>query len=586
MNKISLYLKNIIFSLHILWQASPWLLFSKMGTSALSISIMYIELVLIRNIINVLSNANDKSVFVYISLLCVASLVGSFCSKINKQINYYYEDKINLYLDNILVCKISNMKYSLFDESKTLNKITDAWDLINTIKVLPELSFTFLTGIGKAIVSLIIISHLNIFLCIAVVLFTVVSNLLYKKANELKWSTDRESITNVRMMDYYKECLGQNFFFNLKIFDYASFFIEKYLSVWKNWYRKRNDLAKSEIVLSLCAVLLLSVSEIAVMVLSLFLFIAQRILIGDVIYYFSIVQELEIACEELVFGGSSLIYSLKEITYVRELLDLDSKDELGDREIPETFNITFDGVWFRYPDQEEYVLRDCNFTIEKNEVVGLVGRNGAGKSTIVKLILALYIPCRGRILLNGVNYSEFDVAEIRKKMGVMFQDYNKYSMSVKENIIISEIEEANNTKMLNNAISYSGCDELLSKFNDNIDIQLTKRFDKEGVELSAGQWQKIALARSFFGEKKIYLLDEPSSAMDPITEDKIIQAFEKMVQNSSGIIVTHRLSSICFVDKILVLDEGKIVESGTPEELLKIGGIYASFYSVQAKRYT
>ncbi len=329
----------------------------------------------------------------------------------------------------------------------------------------------------------------------------------------------------------------------------------------------------------------MALSECILMLTLIYKFLMKKVLLGDVIYYYSIIQELKNACDGLVFGGSSLIYALNELMYVRELLEFDCSDNLSETRLLEPYEITFENVWFKYPEKNNYILKDCNFTIKNNEVVGLVGRNGSGKSTIIKLLLGLYEPSEGRILLNGIDYKEYNISEIRKKIGIMFQDFCRYSLSFKENIIISELELAENIDMIENAIDNSGCKSILKKINNDLDAQLTKRFYENGVEFSTGQWQKIALARSFFGKKIFYLLDEPSSALDPVSEDKILIAFEKMIKGKSGIIVTHRLSSLNFVDKILVLENGKIIESGTPHQLLELNGLYADFYYRQANKY-
>lgn len=590
MNKIKAYVKNIVFSFQILFKASIKLLIAKTVISILSISTTFFELMLIRNIINSISNDIQRStrkqlIVIYIILLCITVIILNFSGKISTHINYYYEDQINLYLDNVLVNKISRIKYPLFDESKILNKIADSWELINTVKALPELMFTFITGLGKIFVSLLVLANLSTWASVIIIILVLISVLLYKKVNEARWTTERESIGHIRKMNYYKDCLGLGYTSYLKLFNYSSFFINKYTDVWKIWNMQRKKLSKYTIVISLSSVILLSIAELSVLYLSLYSFIINVLLIGDVIYYFSIVQELKAASEEFVYSGSSLLYALDELTCVRELINMDSVDELGSLSVSESYEITFKNVWFKYPEQKNYVLQNCNFTLGSNEVIGLVGRNGAGKSTIVKLILALYEPTKGSILLNGINYNKYNVSELRKKIGVMFQDYNRYSLSLKENIILSELESHENNQMLKEAIESSGCADLMPKFKNDICSQLTKRFDESGIELSVGQWQKVALARSFFGNKVIYLLDEPSSSLDPIAEDKIVMAFKELVNDHSGLIVTHRLSSLSLVDKILVLDDGKIIESGTHRELLLMNGIYAEFHMIQASNY-
>lgn len=584
--KITKYLDNILFAIKIIMKASRKMFIAKISLSVILTMTTYMEYIIIKNIINFINSGYEMKIWmVYVVAFVICAFLIDFGNVISKQVDFYYKNHINMYLDNILVDKVSRLKYSLFDESDVLNKIEDAWELITTIEELPTLVFSFAVCVGKILVSIIVFAQINVALCVIIFFSILASVCFYKKSIDERWNTERKSISFVRKMNYYKECLGQDYVFNLKIYDYADFFINKYLVIWKKWYMEREKLSKKIVNISLCSIFFLTLSECILMLTLIYKFIMKKVLLGDVIYYYSIIQELKIACDGLVFGGSSLIYALNELMYVRELLEFDCSDNLGKTRLLEPYEITFENVWFKYPEKNDYILKDCNFTIKNNEVVGLAGRNGSGKSTIIKLLLGLYEPSEGRILLNGIDYKEYNISEIRKKIGIMFQDFCRYSLSFKENIIISELELAENIDMIENAIDNSGCKSILKKINNDLDAQLTKRFYENGVEFSTGQWQKIALARSLFGKKIFYLLDEPSSALDPVSEDKILIAFEKMIKGKSGVIVTHRLSSLNFVDKILVLENGKIIESGTPHQLLELNGLYADFYYRQANKY-
>lgn len=585
MKNIKLYIENISFCFKIIINASRKLFIAKIVISIVTILSTFLNLILIKDIINLLGSLNTRLAFIYMGIFCILVLVENLCNKFSKKVNYLYEDYINLYLDETIVDKVSQMKYSNFDQSEVLNRISDTWELINAVQSLPELLFSFAVGVGKIIVSIFVLSKLNIFVGVIIVAFVWVSVQLYKKANDVKWNTERNAIQNIRMMEYYKECLGKRGFFNMLIFHYNDFFINKYKSVWKQWYKRRRTLSRYTIVISCLSVVSITVAEVIILTFTLSRYISGKLLIGDVFFFFSLVQELKSACEGFVFGGAGLMYAMEEVLAVRDLLNMDSVDKLGTDETPKKYEITFCNVWFKYPQQSEYVLKDCSFTIHSEEVIGLVGENGAGKSTIVKLILALYEPTRGKILLNGREYSNYDIFELRRKMGVMFQDYNKYSLTLKENVGLAEVENIEDIDMLIESIARSGCDEILDELDCNYDTQLTKRFDKNGIEFSGGQWQKIAVARAFFGNKSLYLLDEPSASLDPIAEDKIITAFQELVRGKCGIIVTHRLSSLNIVDRILVLANGEIVESGNQKELLDLKGVYAEFYTKQANRY-
>ena len=589
MKRLKRYSNNIAFCFRLLLGASKGLFIAKTIISLAQVAAIYIELYLVREIINTLGNTDLSNhldmIIIPTSFLAILIVVSNLTTKLSAHINYKYQDKVSMYLDSTLVDKISGFQYSIYDDSDALNKIADTRFLLSTIETLPDLMFSFATSTIKIIITLFVLAKLSILAAIAIIALILISVLINKKANDAKWNTDRQAIIHMRKMDYYKECTGDKAYWNIKLFDCVHFFIGKYTNVWNMWYSDRVKLYRTTVILALISTLLLSITELSAFALSLHLYIQKAILLGDIIFYFSIIQELEMASESYVYSGANLLYALEELSCIRELLDNESFDKLGSKTTSEKYEIQFDGVWFKYPGQEEYVLRDCSFTIREGETIGLVGKNGAGKSTIVKLILALYSPSKGKILLNGVNYQEYDIQELRSKIGILFQDYNRYSLTLRENISLSELPSIDNRAMLMKALSNSDSLEIIAANEKETDIQLTRKFDENGIELSTGQWQKVALGRAFFGDKSLYLLDEPSSSLDAIAEDKIMSIFNELVENKSGLIVTHRLSSLNLVDRIVFLHDGIIAESGTADELIQSKGLFATFFETQAKRY-
>lgn len=589
MKRLKRYGKNIAFNFRLLLGASKGLFMAKTIISFVQIASTYMELYLIREIINKLGSAELSSlpdeIIIPTLLFAILIVVSNLTAKLSKHINYRYQDRISMHLDSILVDKISSFQYSIYDDNHTLNKIADTRFLLSTVETLPDLLFSFATSTIKIIITLFVLAKLSVLASVSIIVLVLLSVLINKKANDAKWNTDRQAIIHLRKMDYYKECVGDKAYWNVKLFDCVQFFISKYTDIWNKWYSDRVKLYRTTVLLAVVSTLLLSLTELSTLALSLHLYIQKEILLGDIIFYFSIIQELEMASESYVYSGANLVFALEELTCIRELLKTESFDELGAKKTMEKYEIQFDGVWFKYPGQEEYVLRDCSFIIRENQTIGLVGKNGAGKSTIVKLILALYSPSKGKILLNGIDYREYDIHKLRSKIGILFQDYNRYSLTLKENISLSELESIDNQTMLIEALSNSDSLETISIDKKGADVQLTKRFDGNGVELSTGQWQKVALGRAFFGNKSLYLLDEPSSSLDALAEDKVMNIFNKLVQNRSGLIVTHRLSSLNLVDRIVFLHDGKIAEYGSAEELIQRRGLFANFFETQARRY-
>lgn len=223
--------------------------------------------------------------------------------------------------------------------------------------------------------------------------------------------------------------------------------------------------------------------------------------------------------------------------------------------------------------------------IPSGQKIALVGLNGAGKTTIVNLLLRFYVPQSGQILIDGRDISEYSEKELYGLFGVCFQGVNKYAMTMRENIGISDIGRMNDEADINAAAVAAGADKICAELPDGLDTNLTRRFYDTGSELSGGQWQKVALARAFFRDSRFIILDEPSSALDPEAEDHIFSSFEKLCANKGGILISHRLSSIMMVDEVVLLKNGRVAERGTHRNLMELNGEYAALYRLQAEKY-
>jgi len=245
---------------------------------------------------------------------------------------------------------------------------------------------------------------------------------------------------------------------------------------------------------------------------------------------------------------------------------------------------TFENVGFKYANSEQWANRHLNFTLQPGEKLALVGENGAGKTTLVKLLARLYDPTEGRILLDGHDLREYDLKQLRHQVGVIFQDYQRYQMTVSQNIAVGNIDEKENKDLIINSAKQSLADPLIQKFPAHYDQALGKRFN-QGIELSGGEWQKIALARAYMKNAQLLILDEPTSALDAKAEYEVFQRFAELTKGKTAVLISHRFSTVRMADRILVLDKGEILEEGSHEELLLKNGHYAELFNLQARGY-
>jgi len=246
--------------------------------------------------------------------------------------------------------------------------------------------------------------------------------------------------------------------------------------------------------------------------------------------------------------------------------------------------IEFKNVSFRYPNTKRYILKNFNLTIQTGDKIAFVGENGAGKTTLIKLLLRFYDVTDGEIIINGVNIKHINLEKWYTLIGALFQDFIKYQFTFKENIYFGNKKEINNLDLLKEAIKKSGANEYVKDLPLQYDQTVGKMF-KNGIDLSGGQWQKLALARAFFKNAPMLILDEPTSAIDAKAEYEIFQHVQELQKDKTVIIISHRFSTVRNADKIFVLDEGKIIEEGNHETLMKKKGLYAELFNIQAQGY-
>ena len=246
--------------------------------------------------------------------------------------------------------------------------------------------------------------------------------------------------------------------------------------------------------------------------------------------------------------------------------------------------IEFRNVSFSYPGNSRLVLDSINFHLHPGERLALIGENGQGKTTIVKLITRLYDPTDGQILLDGIDLREYDLEDLHREIGVIFQDFMRYEMTARENIAVGRVEEINNLELLQTAARKSLADDTIGRLPSGYEQMLGRRFD-QGVDLSGGEWQKVALARAYLRDAQLLILDEPTAALDARSEFEVFQRFTELTAGKMALFISHRFSTVRSADRILVLANGKIAEEGTHDQLASLGGRYAEMFEMQASSY-
>ncbi|MBL7775983.1 MAG: ABC transporter ATP-binding protein, partial [Saprospiraceae bacterium] len=263
-----------------------------------------------------------------------------------------------------------------------------------------------------------------------------------------------------------------------------------------------------------------------------------------------------------------------------------SQARAGSRQVPRPIRegFRFENVGFQYPGSDTWALRHLSFSLPPGEKLALVGENGAGKTTVVKLLANLYEPTEGRILLDGVDLRAYDPEDLRREIGIIFQDYVRFMFTAGENIAVGNIDERTDGDRIENAAQKSLADLVVENLPKKYQQMLGRRFS-EGVDLSGGQWQKVALARAYMREAQLVILDEPTAALDARAEHEVFLRFAELMRDKAAVLISHRFSTVRMADRILFLEQGQLLELGSHDELLARGGKYAELFKLQARGY-
>jgi ATP-binding cassette subfamily B protein len=317
--------------------------------------------------------------------------------------------------------------------------------------------------------------------------------------------------------------------------------------------------------------------------------IAGRLTLGDLTLYTAAAQSVQGSIQGLLGGFAGMYEHNLYLNNLYELMATKTSLPVAPAPVavPERMRgeITFENVTFAYPGAEKNAITDLSFTVKAGETLAVVGRNGAGKTTLFKLICRLYDPKEGRILIDGIDLRDFEPDDLREQIGAMFQDYVDYQATASENIGLGNVQHITDREAIVDASRQAGADELISKLPDGYDTALGKWFDA-GVNLSGGEWQKVALARAFMRDAKILLLDEPTSALDAQAEYDLFERLRSLTMGRTAVYISHRFSTVRRADRIVFLEHGRLVEEGTHEELMRLDGRYARLFRMQAAAYT
>ena len=593
MNKIKTFFsglfKNVWFGIKTCFLASKFYFSMKLVILMFTTLIPLVNLWLWKEVLNGIVDFESckQTVIVCLVIYLILQLATYLIDQFDNYVQDRYSDELKFYIDAVMMEKTSRMDLSFFDSAKMGDKVRHARSNFTTMMNMSWLVFDIISAFINVVATLVIVCAYKWWLGLVTLVLLIPFMLYNKKRTERKLQMEKEQLRDNRKKDYYRDVFfNDNVQFEVKLNNIGSYFIGKYKETWQKLYKiNKEEDVKHNIINTLIMIANIS-SEFLVLTLSVFDVVNKHIGIGDLQYNLSMVSRLRTQVQLLMNNVNKFLNDNTRIIELQEFMDI--KPEVEKSGILNPSNnpkIEFCNVSFRYPNSEQYVLKDCSFTIEPHEKVGLIGLNGAGKSTIIKLMFRFYDPEEGCIKLDGVDLKEYDIYAVRKVFGVLFQDYVTYCLPLREIIALSDFDERLNDEKLKKACDISGASEVIKDWENGFDSVLGRNYADDGKDLSGGQWQLVGLARAYFKDSEYMILDEPSAALDPISEDRIFEQLYHLSEGKSSVTISHRLSNTTLADKILVIGDGHIIEQGSHFELLKQNGKYAELFNLQASKY-
>lgn len=580
----------------LVWSIDKWLFSGAIVATIIPAIIPFINIYIYKLVIDLVvevvggASLDASRLYFLVGLRVLTYFIQEVALRTQDYLERLLWTKVPIQLNHIVFKKISSLDIQYFEDSNfkdLLEKVRDsyAWKPQQLVEHILYSAQSFV----QVAIAFATIAHLNLFLVILVASVAVPEFINQTVQSKLSWGV-WSSNTPHRKRFWYISGLLQHFWTikEVKLFRLAGKFLEELRDIQTKFYIDTARLAKRSYSLNLVFNALSTAVFIGVEVFVIFEALARRITIGDINFYTGVVSNFQNGLGGLfrnmngVFENSLYVKSIFEVLDTKPIIPLKEKAiKVNFKKAP---RIEFRDVDFAYPATSKKILKGFSLTIEPGEKIAFVGENGAGKTTIIKLLTRFYDIDKGEILIDGVNIKDLDLDSWYDNFGVLFQDFNKYEHTAKENIYFGKVQGPMDLKKIVEAAVSSGANQMIREFDKGYEQMLGRTFE-EGMELSGGQWQKIALARAFFRNAPVLVLDEPTASIDAKAESEIFNRVEKLSKDKTVIIISHRFSTVRNADKIYVVDNGKIVESGTHQQLMKIDGQYTTLFKLQAKGY-
>ena len=597
------FFSRLFYTFKMVWDTGHWILFAMLAITVFTGILPVVGSIITGEILNSLQDVIEghgaavffgSTVMLLIVLFFAYRIFNQIISRLNTAVTRIAGEKVVRHVKLQIMNKAKEVDIAEFDLPEFYEKLENA-NREAGIRPITVLSSTF-DAISKIIslVSYIVVlitapgMWWTAIVMILVSVPTAVISFSYRRKNYMYM---RHRSKDRRQMNYYSDIMvNKDMVKEIRMFDLGDKFTDRFDKVFNGYYNGIRKLIIRENVWQITVTVISSLANCVFFAMIAYQVFEGNIQIGDYSLYTGALTSIASTVGALISVSASVYEGTLFIDNLISFMQVEPKI-VPTRAKPEkvrhgqAHTIEFKNVSFKYPGTDRYVLENINLTLRPGETAVLVGLNGAGKTTFIKLLTRLYDPTEGKILLDGKDLREYDVKDLYNMFGIIFQDFGKYAVSVSENIRFGDAYGKHTGDDVKRAAIDANADEFISKLPNGYDTPLMRFFEPNGIELSIGQWQKLAIARAFYSKSDILILDEPTASLDPMAEQEIFNQFDELRKDKTTIFVSHRLSSATVASKIVVLEYGKLIEEGTHKELMDKRGRYYELFTTQAARY-
>jgi ATP-binding cassette subfamily B protein len=588
-------LRNVPPVLRIVWQSGPLVvslgLIFRIVTSLLPLAALWITKLIIDGIVQVVSHQQPVRPLLWwlVAAEFAVAIFGSFLGRLVDYLDALLADKYTRHISIEVMKHAAELDLIAYEDPVFYDRLerarVQATDRLGMIQSIGRLVQQVITA-GSLSVSILLFSPWLLLLLVAGILpaFLGESHFAFLGyAKNFRQTPVRRELDYLRVLGGSREAAKE-----LKLFGLKDFLLARFTRLSDQIYGENVDLARRRLIAGSFLSMIGTAGYYSAYVYVIWRTVTGSLTIGELTFLTGAIVQAS-SNIQLIFSTLSSIAD--QALFLTDLLaffemqpTIRSKPHALPAPRPIVRGFEFRNVSFRYPGNSRMVVDHLDLQLRAGERVALIGENGEGKTTLVKLMTRLYDPVEGQILLDGVDLREYDLEDLYREIGVIFQDFMRYEMTARENVAIGRIDQVDNLPLLKSAAAQSMANEVIERLPRDYDQMLGRRFEN-GVDLSGGEWQKVALARAYLRDAQVLILDEPTAALDARSEFEVFQRFAELTAGKSALFISHRFSTVRMADRIIVLHKGRITEDGNHDALLNLGGLYAGMFEMQAASY-